>query len=109
MFQIILALRKLECYNCNCILYVNFIRTAANKSLPIIYDFCMLLVLHFVPFMTKITVQHKGDTFPILTDLNYSYQTYHFETISFYTYQSNCYSKSIHCKAIIIFIADTYL
>ena len=24
-----------------------------------------------------------GDTFPILTDLNYSYQSYHFETIPF--------------------------
>ena len=31
----------------------------------------MTLVLHFAPFMTEITVQHKGDTFPILTDLNY--------------------------------------
>ena len=33
--------------------------------------------------MTEITVQHKGDTFPILTHLNYSYQSYHFETIPF--------------------------
>ena len=28
-------------------------------------------------------VQHKGGTFPILTGLNYSYQSYHFETIHF--------------------------
>ena len=26
-----------------------------------------------------------------------------------FTYQSNCYSRSIHCQAIIFFIADTYL
>ena len=26
-----------------------------------------------------------------------------------FTYQSNCYSRSIHCQAIILFIADTYL
>ena len=29
----------------------------------------MILVLHFAPLMTKIVVQHKGDTFPIPTDL----------------------------------------
>ena len=50
---------------------MNFIWPAANKSIPRIYDFCMILVLHFEPFMTKIMVQHKGDTFPIPTDLNY--------------------------------------
>ena len=26
-----------------------------------------------------------------------------------FTYQSNFYSRSIHCQAIILFIADTYL
>ena len=26
-----------------------------------------------------------------------------------FTYQSNCYSRSIHCQAIILFIVDTYL
>ena len=60
---------KLECYNCNCILYTNFIRLAANKSIPRIYDLCMILVLHFMPSMTNIMVQHKGDTFPTPTDL----------------------------------------
>ena len=50
---------------------MNFIQLAANKSIPRIYDFCTILVLHFVPFMAKITIQHKGDTFPIPTDLNY--------------------------------------
>ena len=30
----------------------------------------MVTVLHFVPFMIKLTVQHTGDTFPILTDLD---------------------------------------
>ena len=43
----------------------------------------MTSVLHFVPFMIKLMVQHTGDTFLILTDLNYSYQSYHFETIPF--------------------------
>ena len=43
---------------------------AANKSIPRIYDFCTIFVLHFVPFMIKLTVQHMGDTFPILTDLD---------------------------------------
>ena len=56
---------------------MNFISLAANKSMLRIYDFCMIFVLHFVPFMIKLTVQHMGDTFPILTDLdqltNYSY------------------------------------
>ena len=33
--------------------------------------------------MIKLMVQHTGDTFLILTDLNYSYQSYHFETIPF--------------------------
>ena len=28
-------------------------------------------------------MQHTGDTFPVLTDLNYSCQSYHFETIPF--------------------------
>ena len=39
--------------------------------MPRIYDFCMTFVLHFTPLMTKLTVQHTGDTFPILTDLDY--------------------------------------
>ena len=50
---------------------MNFIQPAANKSILRIHDFCMILALHFAPFMTKITVQHMGDTFPILTDLHY--------------------------------------
>ena len=39
--------------------------------MPRIYDFFMTFVLHFMPLMIKLTIQHKGDTFPILTDLNY--------------------------------------
>ena len=31
----------------------------------------MTFVLHFTPFMIKLMVQHMGDTFPILTDLDY--------------------------------------
>ena len=31
----------------------------------------MKFVLHFTPHMLKLTVQHTGDTFPILTDLDY--------------------------------------
>ena len=30
----------------------------------------MTFVLHFAPFMIKLTVQHTGDIFPILTDLD---------------------------------------
>ena len=44
--------------------------TAANKSIPRIYDFCMIFVLHFMPLMIKLMVQHMGDTFLILTDLD---------------------------------------
>ena len=36
------------------------------------YRESMILVLHFMPFMTNIMVQHKGDTFPISTDLKLS-------------------------------------
>ena len=36
-----------------------------------IYDFCITFVLHFTPLMMKLTVQHMGDTFLTLTDLNY--------------------------------------
>ena len=69
-FWITLALQKLECYNRKRILYRNFITPAANKSIPRIYDLCMILVLHFMPYITNITVQHEGCTFPISTDLN---------------------------------------
>ena len=31
----------------------------------------MTFVLHFMPLMIKLMVQHTGDTFPILTDLDY--------------------------------------
>ena len=31
----------------------------------------MIFVLHFTPFMMKSTIQHTGDTFLILTDLDY--------------------------------------
>ena len=51
---------------------MNFIGPAANKSIPRIYDFCMILVLHFTPSITNITVQHEGHTFPISTDLKLS-------------------------------------
>ena len=36
-----------------------------------IYDFCMTFVLHFMPLMMKFMVQHMGNTFPILTDLDF--------------------------------------
>ena len=45
---------------------------AANKSIPRIYDFCTILVLYFMPVITNIMVQHKGDTFTISTDLRLS-------------------------------------
>ena len=44
---------------------------AANKSIPRIYDFCMTFVLHFMLLMVKLMAQHTGDTFLILTDLDY--------------------------------------
>ena len=31
----------------------------------------MTFLLHFMPFMMKLMVQHMGDTFPNLTDLDY--------------------------------------
>ena len=31
----------------------------------------MTFVLHFTPLIMKLMVQHMGDTFPTLTDLNY--------------------------------------
>ena len=31
----------------------------------------MMFLLHFMPLMMKLMVQHMGDTFPTLTDLNY--------------------------------------
>ena len=31
----------------------------------------MIFVLHFMPLMMKLMVQHMGDTFLTLTDLNY--------------------------------------
>ena len=43
----------------------------ANKSIPRIYDFCMTFVIHFVPLVIKLMVQHTADTFQILTDLDY--------------------------------------
>ena len=45
---------------------------AANKSIPRIYDFCMILVLHFTPYITNTMVQHEGQVFPISTDLKLS-------------------------------------
>ena len=41
---------------------------AANKSIPRIYDLCMILVLHLTPYIINIMVQHKGHTPPISTD-----------------------------------------
>ena len=50
---------------------MNFILPAANKSIPRIYDFCTTFVLHFTPLMMKFMEQHMGDTFLILTDLDF--------------------------------------
>ena len=43
----------------------------------------MAFVLHFMPFMMKLSVQHRGDTFLMLTKFCLSYQTYHFEIVPF--------------------------
>ena len=64
---------RMQKYTGGEILWVGIFLTvtpAAIKSIPRIYDFCMIFVLHFAPFMIKLKVQHKGDTFPILTDLD---------------------------------------
>ena len=47
------------------------------------YDYCMTFILHFTPFMMKLSVQHMGDTFLTLTKFQLSYQTYHFEFFPF--------------------------
>ena len=41
----------------------------------------MIIVLHFMPFMMKLSVQHTGDTFLTLTKFCLSYQTYHLEIV----------------------------
>ena len=66
--RIILALRKLECCNCNCIFYVDFICLAANKSILRIYD-GICITLCAIYDKTNGTA-HMGDTFLILTDLD---------------------------------------
>ena len=33
--------------------------------------FCMTFASHFMPLMMKLMVQHTGDTFPTLTNLDY--------------------------------------
>ena len=45
----------------------------------------MKFVLHFMPFMMKLSVQHMGDTFLTLTKFCLSYQTHHFEIVPFST------------------------
>ena len=45
------------------------------------------------------------ESFASVSDFSVIYQTYYTND---FTYQSTCYSMSIHCKMIIIFITDTY-
>ena len=45
----------------------------------------MIFVLHFMPFMIILMVQHMGDTFLTLTKFRLSYQMYHFEIVPFST------------------------
>ena len=45
----------------------------------------MTFVLHFMPFMMKLMVQHTGDTFPDPYKFQLSYQIYHFEIVPFST------------------------
>ena len=51
-----------------------------------------------------------GDTFPILTDLNYSYQSYHFETIPFIltNHSSMKLSSILQLEKSIITTTGTY-
>ena len=51
----------------------------------------MTFVLHFMSFIMKLMVQHMGDTFLTLTDLDYLTKTYHFETIPFITIERSIF------------------
>ena len=64
---------------------MNCILPAANKSIPRIYDLCMLLILHFTPYSINIMVQHEGGTLPISIDLTISL-TNHI-TLKLFSYQ----------------------
>ena len=66
-------------------LYTNCIRPAANKSIPRIYDLCMIPVLHFMPYITNIMAQHEGCTLPISTDLKIILTNY--ITLKLFSYQ----------------------
>ena len=46
------------------------------------------------------------ESFASVNDFSVIYRIY---CTNNFTYQSNCYSRSIHCQAIILFIDDTYL
>ena len=46
------------------------------------------------------------ESFASVSNFSVIYQIY---CTNNFTYQSNCYSRSIHCQAIILLIADTYL
>ena len=80
--------------NCNCISYMNFIWLAANKSIPRIYDFGMTFVIHFSPLMLKPPVQHMGDTFQILTDLDYLTNHSSMKLSSFLQIQRNIFTTT---------------
>ena len=46
------------------------------------------------------------EPFASVSNFSVIYRTY---CMNNFTYQSNCYSRSIHRQVIILFIADTYL
>ena len=58
---------------------------AANKSIPKIYDLCMIPVLHLMPYIINITVQHEGHTLLISTDLTINLTNY--ITLKLFSYQ----------------------
>ena len=66
-------------------LYTNCIRPATNKSIPRIYDLCMIPVLHSMPYITNIMVWHEGHTLPISTDLKIILTDY--ITLKLFSYQ----------------------
>ena len=51
-------------------LYTTCIELAANKKHTENLNFCMTFVLCIMPYITNITVQHKGCILPIPTDFN---------------------------------------
>ena len=67
---------------------------AANKSIPRIYDLCMILVLHLTQYIINITVQHEGRTLLISTDSTTNLTNY--ITLKLFSYQIQLHEILFH-------------